>query len=117
MSQNIISDTEMKTPKPDEWSGEIEVRFMSMLAEPIESKMFFIREKLTFEEIENALNTYIRFKHAKRGRKPKYHPDCPPSEWLLDHDLKRGHISKSTYHRYKKLISENSEFDVKDEMK
>jgi hypothetical protein len=46
-----------------------------------------------------------KFKKLKKGRKPKYDLDNPPSEELLEHDLKMGKISESTYYRYRKLIS------------
>jgi hypothetical protein len=38
----------------------------------------------------------------KKGRKPKYDVDKLPSKELLEHDLKIGKISESTYYRYRK---------------
>lgn len=107
MSQKLISETEMV--EQNEWSGNIELRRMSLISEPMETKEVYIGEEITLDELVKAIQNYLKFKHAKRGRKPKYYPDRLPSEWELNYDLKTGRISKSTYHRYKKLISGESQ--------
>ena len=106
MSHNLIFDTEMGDPET-KWNGHIDVSFMNMYSYPMETKSIYIGEKITMDEIQRAIETYLSFRSSKKGRNRKYPDYIKPSQWRLEHDLKHGFISKSTYYRYKKLISED----------
>jgi len=95
----------------------IQVHHLDMACQELDTKIIWLQEWLSFEEIEKALDNYIKFKNSRKGRRKMlgFMKEGELTEEYLKSLLEYGTISKSTYYRYRKDIR-SSKLIVKPEV-